>query len=147
MDAYEYLSTIVAPTIKEYALDRASVRRGFLACVTTFHTIDYMAGSKRPRVIRDEVRRECPSFVLIDRVAHAFKHASTGREGGSIDPLKPEWVQSRPPAILGEMLLGASILGDGVGDLNIGGAAGTDLYQELLKVQAYFEARLAHAQG
>ncbi len=52
------------------------------------------------------------------RIAHAFKHVKTGQEGNVSNPLlKTDAVIVRPPAILGEMILGLSILGDGVGGL------------------------------
>ena len=142
MDAQHYLSTIVAPTIAEYATERTSVRRAFLACVAAFHMIDYLAESKRPATVRSQVRSECPSFILIDRVANAFKHKSTGSKGGPIKPLKPDWVQPRPPAIFGQMVFGVSLFGDGVGGLTISGSAGADLYSELRNVLAYFQTRI-----
>jgi hypothetical protein len=40
-DLERYLKDIVEPTIKDFKDNPASVRHAFLACVATFHAIDY----------------------------------------------------------------------------------------------------------
>ena len=143
MDPEEYLSTMVRPTLREYAEDRSSVRRAFLACVVTFHTIDYIANGEKPAVLRSRVRKECPSFILIDRVAHAFKHASTGNLRDEVQPLKSKQVRSRSSAIFGQAVFGEAIFGDAHGGVIIPGAMHTELYDELQKVISYFEMQIA----
>jgi hypothetical protein len=46
MDALEYLDAIVASTITEFEREPTCRRRAFLACVVTFHTIDYLAAPR-----------------------------------------------------------------------------------------------------
>jgi hypothetical protein len=46
MDAQEYITKIVEPTIKDFEENPVSVRHAFLACVVVFHSIDYLGGSK-----------------------------------------------------------------------------------------------------
>jgi hypothetical protein len=53
-----YLDTIVEPTVAEYEHDRSSVRKAFLACVATFHTIDYLATASSAAAIRQRCRAE-----------------------------------------------------------------------------------------
>lgn len=138
-----YIDTIVEPTVAEYAQDRDSVRRAFLACVAAFHTIDYLSLDESVPTIRQRARAECPSFLLIDRVAHAFKHSETGHVKGPVVPLKADQVQSRPPAIPGLMMLGLSVLGDANGGVSIGGAMGSELLPELRQVISYFRSKVS----
>jgi hypothetical protein len=42
-DLERYLGEVVEPTINELKANRASVRHAFLACVVTFHAVDYLA--------------------------------------------------------------------------------------------------------
>lgn len=117
-DAERYLAEIVGPTIKDLGANPMSKRHAFLACVVTFHTIDYLAFPKSSKERRQSFRGKSPSFALVDRIAHAFKHVKTGQEGNMSNPLlKTDAVIVRPPAIPGELILGLSILGDGVGGL------------------------------
>ena len=49
MDAKQFADETVEPTITEFEREPSSRRRAFLACVATFHLIDYLA----PRETRD----------------------------------------------------------------------------------------------
>jgi len=50
-----YLNEIVDPTIKDFEEHPTSVRQDFLACVATYHTIDYLAyPNKRPATLKQE---------------------------------------------------------------------------------------------
>ncbi len=110
MDALRYLTDIIEPTIKEYAADRTSLRRGFMTCVATFRIVDYLEpGQARA------MRRDCPGFKVVDRVAHAFKHAATGHRNSEIAPLRVDDVVSRPPAFVGQFRVGLSWIGDSAG--------------------------------
>jgi hypothetical protein len=42
-DLIRYLKDIVEPTIKDFEKNPSSVRHAFLACVATFHAVDYLA--------------------------------------------------------------------------------------------------------
>jgi hypothetical protein len=48
MDARQYADVIVDPTIAEFESDPRAVRRAYLACVVTFHMIDYITRPKDP---------------------------------------------------------------------------------------------------
>lgn len=112
-DLVRYIQTIIEPTVAEFGRDRSSVRHGFIACVVVFHAVDYRAYPKPSAGLRQRWRRQSADFALVDRVAHAFKHVATP------SPARPdllaENVRSRPPALLGRMVLGVSIIGDAHG--------------------------------
>ncbi len=42
MNAHRYLDEIVDPTVKEYESEPTSVRRAMLACIVTYHAIEYL---------------------------------------------------------------------------------------------------------
>jgi hypothetical protein len=91
-DARAYWLEIVLPTIEDFERNFTSRRHAFLACAAMVHTVDYIAFENgRPnKTAASRVRRaygkESTEFLLVDRVAHAFKHVhSDGRptdEGG-----------------------------------------------------------------
>ena len=54
---HEYMREIVAPTIEDLAATPSSRRHAFIACVVTFHALDYLAGTRRKAVLRAEYRR------------------------------------------------------------------------------------------
>jgi hypothetical protein len=115
-DLERYLNDIVEPTVKDFKDNPTSVRHAFLACVAVFHTIDYLAfpNKKARRVaLRQKFGKKSPEFALVDKVAHAFKHVVAGNP--KRPDLKATDVISRPPAILGEMVLDLSFLDDFVG--------------------------------
>ena len=74
----EYMREIVEPTIKDMVANRSSRRHAFIACVVTFHTVDYLAGKRRKAVLRAEYRRQSPAFAAIDRIAHAVNQKPSG---------------------------------------------------------------------
>ena len=87
---------IVEPTINEMAANRSSMRHAVIACLAIFHTLDYLAGSRRKAVVRGEFRRLSPAFAAVDRIAHAADRKSPGdrrappRGGAPGD----EWMQA-----------------------------------------------------
>ncbi|HEY5347908.1 MAG TPA: hypothetical protein VIJ72_06920 [Rhizomicrobium sp.] len=96
MDTHKFLDEIVRPTIAEYEADRTSLRKAFLACVVTFHTIDYLSGPrKKSGNLRKKFRKESRDFALVDSVAHAFKHVESDGNPG----LPVSEIILRPPAI------------------------------------------------
>jgi hypothetical protein len=109
-DLLRYLEDIVGPTIKDFEGHPASVRHAFLACVATFHAIDYLAFPKKSRGLREKFRKQSPDFAIVDDVAHAFKHVVAGNR--QKPNLKAQHVISRPPARAGVMIVGFSHLGD-----------------------------------
>jgi hypothetical protein len=100
-----YLDEMVEPTIKDFENNPTSVRHAFLACVTVFHGVDYLAYPRRsPRALRNKFGRESPEFKLIDQVAHAFKHVVT--DGPPGQRVRAAEVISRPPGWFGTCLVG-----------------------------------------
>ena len=79
-DLVRYLDEIVLPTVADFEANPTSRRHAFLACVAVFHSIDYLAYPGKSRSMRQNFRRQSPDFLIVDDVAHAFKHvASHGR--------------------------------------------------------------------
>jgi hypothetical protein len=100
-DLARYLKAVVEPTIDDFKKNPASVRHAFLACVVTFHAIDYLAYPKRSRGLRQKYQKLSPDFALVDDVAHAFKHVITGRRDNPA--LNAAEVISRPAAVVGQL--------------------------------------------
>lgn len=48
MDVEQYITTMVEPTIAEFRSHPASTRHAFLACLATYHTIDYISHPQKP---------------------------------------------------------------------------------------------------
>jgi len=73
-----YMREIVEPTIKDLVQNRASKRQAFLACVVTYHMIDYLCGKRRKAVLRGEYRAQSAAFAAVDRIAHGRVDAQPG---------------------------------------------------------------------
>jgi hypothetical protein len=112
-DLRGYLEKIVEPTVKDFADYPTSVRHAFLACVATYHAVDYMAHPRKARTLRQKWGRQSEAFGRVDEVAHAFKHVNTGV--GRRPNLSARAVISRPPAFAGVARCGISIPGDKAG--------------------------------
>jgi hypothetical protein len=108
-DLERYLEEIVGPTIREFEEHPFSVRHAFLACVATFHAVDYMAHPRRSRPLREQWRNQSSAFARVDKVAHAFKHVTNGYDNSKLEARS---IVSRPPAIAGVMRCGLSVHGD-----------------------------------
>lgn len=86
-DAQQYYGEIVAPVLREFQENAKSRRHVFIACMTLFHTLDYLAarGGKPSqgecRKLRNAYRKEDAAWAIVDQVAHAFKHVQSGGEG------------------------------------------------------------------
>ena len=84
-DLERYLNEIVDPTIADFEKHPSSVRHAFLACVATYHAVDYLAHPKRSagnlaKTWRDQSR----AFRIVDHVAHAFKHVTSERSNQTL---------------------------------------------------------------
>jgi hypothetical protein len=77
-DLRQYLTDFVEPAIADFERNPASVRHAFMACVVTFHAVDYLAHPRRPAPLRQEWNRLSRAFAIVDDVAHAFKHMKAG---------------------------------------------------------------------
>jgi hypothetical protein len=138
MDLNRYMTEIVEPTISDFEANPTSVRHAFLACVVTFHSIDYLTHPKKPKSRRELFRQESLEFAMVDRLAHAFKHVRTGDEKSAhIQPLKAEDVIERPPAIWDEAVWGLSRWDDAIGGVTIKNEHERDLL-EIVKRAAEF---------
>src|SRR5882724_6263336 len=81
-DLQQYLRDIVRPTVRDFERHPRSVRHAFLACVALFHSVDYLAFPNKARGTRQQFRKDSSEFLMIDRLAHAFKHVgTTGKKG------------------------------------------------------------------
>jgi hypothetical protein len=72
MTPSEYVSIIVAPTVREYLEAMGDQRRGYLACVVTFHVTDWLAKAEgNPnKAIIDCIRSTCASaFDVVEGIA------------------------------------------------------------------------------
>jgi hypothetical protein len=138
MDAKQFADEIVDPTITDFEREPSSRRRAFLACVATFHLVDYI-----PKKPRERYRRECPAFAAVDRYANAFKHSETGDlRNPLIKPLKAGQIFERPPAFCGVMRTGASFLGDKIGGVSVAGEPGPYLLPVVKEAAAFLRSKL-----
>jgi hypothetical protein len=135
-DLVRYLNEIVDPTVKDFEEHPTSVRHAFLACVATYHAIDYLAyPNKRAANLKQEWRKKPPEFAIVDNVAHAFKHVIVGRRG---DPrLKADEVMSRPPGIWGKAHWDLSRRDDPVGGVTLDNDRKVDVLDALRGAAAF----------
>ena len=137
-DMLRYLDEIVEPTIAEFEAAPTSRRRAFLACVATFHSIDYLDPKRgEVRARRDVFRKACKSFAIVERVAHAFKHV---RADGP-DPLRAESVIPRPPAIWGLSKWGEAIWGDETGGVTLDNERDIDILAALKEAVQFLRSQ------
>jgi hypothetical protein len=142
-DLRTYLAEIVNPTINELEAEPTSIRRAFLACVVTFHAIDYLVYPKRPGARRSQFRKQSRAFSVVDRVAHAIKHVKAGKaEDPQNQPLDPKDVISRPPGYFDGGYLDISRYDDLVGGVTARNDPEADLLA-IVKETAQFLARVA----
>src|SRR5271165_4415208 len=79
MTPEEYMRDILQPTIKDLVQNRTSKRHAFLACVATYHMIDYLCGKRRKAVLRGEYRLQSAAFAAVDRITNGRAEAQSGR--------------------------------------------------------------------
>jgi hypothetical protein len=131
MDANRYMTKIVEPTISDFEVNPTSVRHAFLACVVTYHSLDYFTHPKKAASRLQSFRKKSPEFATVYRIAHAFKHVQTGNiKSALVQPLKAEDVIERPPANWGEAVWDLSRWGDATGGVTIK----NDHERDLLKI-------------
>ena len=92
MTPHEYATAIVVPTVREFLMERGDLRRAFLACVATYHLVDYLAHAhaasnsskaasekaknEAAHEIRSAVRAVCAlSFDVVQGICNGTKHA------------------------------------------------------------------------
>jgi hypothetical protein len=69
-----YLKQIVEPTFDDFARNPGSARHAYLACVAAYHAVDRVTYPRKPRNLNKKWGSECFQFIIIDMVAHHFKH-------------------------------------------------------------------------
>ncbi len=79
-DLLEYLELIVEPTFADYRTNPRSARHAFLACVAIYHAIDRMSYPKGPGNLKKKWRYLSLEFLIVDMVAHHFKHVRSSDE-------------------------------------------------------------------
>lgn len=121
-----YMEEFVAPTIADFKSNPASVRHAFIACVVTFHSIDYFAYPRSSSALRGQLKRKSSDFAIIDDVAHAFKHVEVSDRNGP--KLKSNEVVPRfAGGALGSTALGEAALGEGRQFVTLRGNSSVDV--------------------
>jgi len=141
-DLEQFLDEVVEPTIADFEANPTSRRHAFLACVATFHGVDYLAHPKKPQSLRQKFNEESAEFALVDRVAHAFKHVVSGHEASPHrPPLNAADVIPRPPAFWGTMVWDLSRWDDAVGGVTLDRERDIDLLVALKQTVAFLRAQ------
>ena len=134
-DLERYLNEIVDPVVADFGRNRTSVRHAFVACVVTFHSVDYLTFPRKSRIKREEFGAASADFALVDDVAHAFKHVVSGNPKKR--QLKSFDVRARPPAVAGVMVAGLSRVGDVVGGVGLVDDPTIDLFEIVTRAVAF----------
>lgn len=133
-----YLEEIVKPTIAAFEQGPASVRRAFLACVATYHAVDYLDYPKEV-FRRKEFITQSEDFRIVDDVGHAFMHVATGKRTKN---LRADQVISRPSCAAGQLALGVSRVSDAVGGVTVRGKEDVDLVQALRRTVEFLHSKM-----
>jgi hypothetical protein len=144
-DLVRYLDDIVEPTIKDFEEHPTSRRHAFLACVATFHSVDYLAydGLRRaPRKgragnLRNTFGTESADFHRIDQIAHAFKHVVSHGKAR----IRAGEVISRPPGRAGVAVAGLSHAGDPDGGVTLANEPSVDLLAALKRAVEFLRGQ------
>ena len=133
-----YLEEIVKPTVADFEQHPTSVRHAFLACVATCHAVDHLDYPKKARASPIPEFERSPRTFRIDDVAHAFSIVTTG------DPprLRAKNVISRPPGGAGQLAIGLSRIGDGVGGVTLQEERSVDLLQTLRRTVEFLHSKV-----
>lgn len=134
-DLKRYLEGIVDPTIRDFADNPTSVRHAYLACVAVFHSIDYLAYPRSSRTLRQNFRKLSPDFKLVDHVAHAFKHVTTGRRGATY--LKADDVISRPAGAFDVAVFDLSVFDVAEGGVTLDNDRNIDLLETVRRAAEF----------
>jgi hypothetical protein len=139
-DLERYLNDVVDPTIRDFEQHPTSVRHAFIACVVTYHGVDYLAHPRKWSAdLRQKFRRESLDFDLVDDVAHAFKHVVVKRQDPNVKAAAE--VISRPPFIWGEAVWDLSRWDDAIGGVTLVGARNIDLLDVVKRAAAYLRSK------
>jgi hypothetical protein len=77
----DYTREIVLPTMAEFVNDPMNVRRMYLACVTTYHLVDYL-NPRDPKSVEQQVMKQCGlDMQIVYEVCVGAKHAVPRKAG------------------------------------------------------------------
>jgi hypothetical protein len=147
MDAQCFITKIVIPTIEDFEANLTSQRHAYLACVATFHTVDYLAYPKRPAGRRDLLRAQSPDFAIVESVALAFKHVETGNMKSASGLLNVDDVIVRPAAVWGTMVWDLSRWDDSTGGITIRNKHEVDLLAVLRRAVQFLRDKILEAES
>jgi hypothetical protein len=127
MTPQEFMDEIALPTVAEFKRDPRSRRLAYLACIATFHIKDHLKSAGQTS-IETTMRAACgDSFDVVRAICNGTKHVQTDASHPIPFVAGTDWY--RPPARLGQMILGVSRLGDPHGGREIGmGQQRRDIY-------------------
>jgi hypothetical protein len=69
-----YIELKVEPTFEDFKRNPRSIQHAFLACAAIYHAIDRVAYPDDPGDLRKEWQQKSFQFLIVDMVAHHFKH-------------------------------------------------------------------------
>lgn len=80
MNLKEYIEIIIEPTFADFCRNPDSGRHAFLACVAAFHAVDRVTAPRSPANLRKIWGKKSLQFLVVDMVAHHFKHVRSNFE-------------------------------------------------------------------
>jgi len=72
-----YIELFVDPTFEDLKRNPNSARHIFLTCVVIYHAIERLPNHG---TVRDQWHKDSPEFLIVDMVAHHFKHVRSAIE-------------------------------------------------------------------
>ena len=122
-----YMNEIVLPTVVEFKREPRSRRRAYLSCVVTFHLKDHLKAAGETGIEQTMRTAAGDAFDVVRGLCNGTKHVQTDQTHLIPFAAGKDW--DRPPAALGQMVLGVSRLGDPYGGREIGaGTQRRDIY-------------------
>lgn len=126
MAAKEHFKSIARPSGEEFYHSRADIRKAMIACMTLYHTVDYIAqnrnldpksGDEEARRIREELHTKSMAFRAVEAFALASKHCRLGRR--DMEGTTSGQYRVTRPSFAGVAMAGATFAGDRIGGVVI----------------------------
>ncbi|MDW3096662.1 MAG: hypothetical protein R8J41_01060 [Alphaproteobacteria bacterium] len=117
MTPKDYFDQIVAPALRDFESDSRNRRLGYVACILLFHLKDYLAAAGEKNIEARMNKATSNQFLVLQGVCNGTKHVAATK--GQQLKFQSGSDRDRPPAILGEMTLGVSRLGDSKGGIDV----------------------------
>jgi len=123
-----YVDEIALRALRDFKAEPRSRRRAYQACQAIFHIKDHLSKAGEDG-IEDQMREAAgASFDVVRAICNGTKHVETDASHPIAFKAGEDW--DRPPATLGQLMLGVSRLGDVSGGREIGqGPNRFDLYE------------------